>query len=172
MVLMDETVETDYGQFDIVWGEDGAFVGDWDVSFAGHVNGLVGAANPCGVYVNLSSRGGAPVRIVLEDAAPELPEERYEDVVEVSVIIPPGAVATWQSWAGESQGALAGLSPGSYRLRVSAHGRAAARRIGREDGATDEYLLQFWAAEPASDAVVRVGSADAEFWHREIGGRR
>jgi hypothetical protein len=49
--LFEGLVETDYGQFDLVWSNEGAFDGDWERSFAGHTNGLVGSANPDGVYV-------------------------------------------------------------------------------------------------------------------------
>jgi hypothetical protein len=36
----------------------------------------------------------------------------------------------------------------------------------------DAYLLQLWPAASAPDAILRVGSQDAEYWHREWGGRR
>lgn len=64
-VLLDQVIQTDYGQYDLVWGEDGFFDGDFDRSYQGQINGLVGAANPQGVHVNLARRsGGSPVRIV------------------------------------------------------------------------------------------------------------
>jgi hypothetical protein len=55
---MDQTVDTDYGQFDLVWTEAGGFDGNFDRFFAGQVNGLVGASDPDGVYVNLARRSG------------------------------------------------------------------------------------------------------------------
>ena len=65
-VLLDGVIDTDYGQFDLVWGDDYGFDGDVDRFFAGQVNGLVGAASGQGLYVNLARRsGGSPVRIVL-----------------------------------------------------------------------------------------------------------
>ena len=41
-LLLDQVVGTDYGQFDLVWTQDGGFDGDFDRVFAGQVNGLVG----------------------------------------------------------------------------------------------------------------------------------
>jgi hypothetical protein len=169
--LLDEVIETDYGQFDLAWDPEGGFDGDFDRVFDGQVNGLVGAAHPSGVYVNLARRsGGSPVRIVLHDSTPA-EDASYQDVVEVSVVVPPDAEVGWMSWAGEGSGLL-DLPPGSYRLRVSARDRDAGREGEFEEGTVDAYLLELWPAPAASDAAVRVGSKDAEYWHRELGGRR
>jgi len=66
-VLFDGLVETDYGQFDLIWAPDGiGFDGDFDKFFDGQTNGLVGAANHEGVYFCLARRsGGSHVRIEL-----------------------------------------------------------------------------------------------------------
>jgi hypothetical protein len=128
-VLLDGNVETDYGQFDLVWSDSVGFDGNFDRFFNGQVNGLVGAADPSGVYLNLARRsGGSRVRMVLVDAAPPLPPPHYEDVVEVSVTVPGGGDIRWLSWAGESSGNVEGVAPGTYRMRVSAHGGCRARR--------------------------------------------
>jgi hypothetical protein len=170
---MDQVVETDYGQFDLVWGMGGGFDGEVDRFFAGQVNGLVGASDAGGVYLHFARRsGGSPVRIVLSDTAPGEPDASWEDVVEVSTVVRPGAEAGWSSWAGEGGGELVGLLPGTYRLRVSARGRDAGRDGEFADGLVDAYLLQLWPASAAPDAILRVGSRDAEYWHREWGGRR
>lgn len=174
-VLLDDVIRTDYGQFDLLWTDDATgFEGDWDAVFAGQANGLVGAADASGVYLNLARRsGGSRVRIVLSSGEPEQPEERYEDVVEVSTAVPPEGRPRWMSWGCEMQGDIRGLSPGSYRLRVSAHGRDAGRAGELADGVVDEYLIELWPAPAAPDAVVvRTGSADASYWHKEVGGRR
>jgi hypothetical protein len=172
-VLLDVNVETDYGQFDLVWSDAVGFDGNFDHFFNRQVNGLVGAADPSGVYVNLARRsGGSRVRIVLVDVASPLPPPYYEDVVEVSVIVPSGVDVRWLSWAGESSGTVEGLPPGSYRMRVSAHGRDAGHDGEFTEGVVDEYLLEFWAAEAAADEVLRVGSENAKYWHGAVGGRR
>jgi hypothetical protein len=171
-VLLDDVIRTDYGQFDLGWSQDAGFDGNWDRFFNGQVNGLVGAADPGGVYINLARTiGGSRVRIVLLDGAPPPPPPYYEDVVEVSATIPDGAKAGWMAWGGMGAGELPGLAPGTYRMRVSAHGRDAARHELGED-VVDEYLLELWPSTTAPDAILRVGSRDARYWHREIGGRR
>ncbi|TCC39738.1 hypothetical protein [Kribbella sindirgiensis] len=171
-VLLDDVVETDYGQFDLVWGGGFGFDGDADRFFAGQVNGLVGAAHGDGVYMHFGRRsGGSPVRIVLADVAPGVPEESWEDVVEVSIDVRSEDVG-WTSWGGESGGDLDGVAAGSYRLRVSARGRDIARDREFADGLFDAYLLELWPAPAEPDAILRIGSEDARYWHREWGSRR
>ncbi|GGL13159.1 hypothetical protein [Mangrovihabitans endophyticus] len=172
-LLFDGVVRTDYGQFDLVWGEGAGFDGDFDRFFANQVNGLVGAAAPGGLYLHFARRsGGSRLTIRRTDAAPPLPAPRYEDIVEVSVVIPAGARVGWTSWAGETSGQLDGLPGGSYRVRVSAHGRDAGHAGEFADGIVDEYLVEMWPAPVGEDAIVRTGSSDAEYWHRDVGGRR
>jgi hypothetical protein len=172
-VLLDDIIRTDYGQFDIGWSEGAGFDGNWDRFFNGQVNGLVGAADPGGVYISLGRRsGGSRIRIVLLDGEPPPPPPYYDDVVEVSATIPDGAKAGWQAWAGMGSGELPGLAPGTYRMRVSAHGRDAGHQNELAEDVVDEYLVELWPSSNADDAILRVGSQDAQYWHREIGGRR
>lgn len=173
VTLLDQIIETDYGQFDLVWTEDGGFDGGVDHFFAGQSNGLVGAAHPCGVYICLARRsGGSPVRIVLHEVEPALPGDEFEDVVEVSTTVPPGPEPAWSSWAGESSGPLAAIAPGTYRVRVSAQGRDAGADGEFADGPVDAYLIELWPAPVAPDEILRTGSENARYWHSEWGGRR
>lgn len=170
--LLDDVVQTDYGQFDLVWGEDYGFDGNFDRYFDGQTNGLVGAADPDDLYINLARRsGGSPVRIILRDSEPR-DEAAYQDVIEVSVEIPPGATVQWMSWAYESHGVLDGLPAGVYRVRVSARDRDAGRNGELAPGPVDAYLIELWQSPKAPDAIIRIGSEDARYWHREIGSRR
>jgi hypothetical protein len=172
-VLMDELVQTDYGQFDLVWTEGGGFDGDPDRFFDGQSNGLVGAADPNGVYVVLARRsGGSPVRVVLHDVAPDLPGPDYDDIVEVSTTVPEDGEPQWMSWAGETGGDLPGLAPGSYRLRVSARGRDAGADDEFAEEPVDAYLIELWPAAVAPDAILLVTSQNAAYWHATWGGRR
>ena len=171
-IVLDRLVQTDYGQFDIGWGEEFGFDGHFERFFDGQVNGLVGAAHPSGVYLHLARRsGGSPLRIDLLDSRPDPPSESWEDVVEVSVRVPDDAAPRWSTWAGETGGALA-IPPGDYRLRVSACGRDAGHDGEFAAELVDRYVLEFWRASMEPDSIVKVGSADAAYWHAEIGGRR
>lgn len=171
-VLLERVIETDYGQFDLLWGDDHGFDGDFDRNFAGQVNGLVGAASGQRLYINLARRsGGSPVRIVLLDDAPAPGGDHWEDVVEVSITVPLGVKPRWSTWAGEDSGPL-DLPPGNYRVRTSARGRDAGRDGEFADGPVDSYLLEIWPAPAQPDSIIQSTSADAEHWHREVGGRR
>ena len=171
-LLADEVIDTDYGQLDLVWSDDGGFDGDVDRFFANQVNGLVGAADPNGVYLNLGRRsGGSQVRIALLRAEPAEPNEQWEDVVEVSLVIPSGREVRWMSWAGETSGQF-DMPAGSYRLRVSARGRDVGAADEFADDVVDHYLLEVWSASPEEDSILRVGTDNARYWHAEWGGRR
>lgn len=173
-VLLDRLIETDYGQFDLLWGDDYGFDGDFERFFAGQVNGLVGAASGHGLYLNLARRsGGSPVRIVLLDHAPApTPDaDHWEDVVEVSIMVPADVEPRWSTWAGEESGPL-DLPPGTYRVRTNARGRDAGGDGEFADGAVDFYLLEIWPAPTQPDAIILSTSAEAEYWHREVGHRR
>jgi hypothetical protein len=172
-LLLDELVRTDYGQFDLGWSPDAGFDGDVDRFFAGQVNGLVGAADVHGVYVNLARRsGGSRVRIVQRDGPPAEVEPDWEDVVEVSTTLPDGAEARWMTWAGEEGRPLADLTPGDYRVRVSANGRDAGQAGEFADRVVDEYLIELWPARCEPDAILLTTSHNARYWHSEWGGRR
>jgi hypothetical protein len=169
-VLLDQVVFTDYGQFSLEWGED-MWDGDADRFFASQENGWVAAAVADVVHVIMARRyGGSSVRVESWADEPEL-EPGWEDCVEVSLAIPTGAEARWATWAGEDGGPL-DLPEGTSRLRVSARGRDAGRGDPEDGEVVDFYLLQLWPAPTAPDAIVKVGSSDADYWNREFGGRR
>lgn len=170
-VIFDGMVQTDYGQFDLVWGDDFGFDGDFDRFFDGQVNGLAGAAAGEGLYLNLARRsGGSPVQIVRHDTEPLLRED-WEDVVEVSISVPLDAQPTWSTWAGEESGPLL-IPHGTYRVRVNARGRDAGRDGEFADEPVDWYLIELWPAPTGPDAILRTTSADATYWHSEVGSRR
>jgi hypothetical protein len=172
-VLLDEVISTDYGQFDLIWDDGAGFDGDLDRFFRGQDNGLVGAADRGEVCLNLARRsGGSPVRIVLVDTAPGKPDPSWEDVVEVSITVAEASNVRRCSWAGENVGAIDGLGAGRYRMRVSARGRDAGHAGEFAEETVDFYLAQLWLATDEPEAVLRVGSSDAVYWHEEAGSRR
>jgi hypothetical protein len=111
------------------------------------------------------------VWVTLLDGAPNDPDDQWEDVVEVSLSIPAGRGAGWMSWAGETSGSL-DVPAGSYRMRVNARGRDAGAEDEFAEDVVDHYLLELWPASVDRDAIVRVGSENARYWHAEWGGRR
>ncbi|WP_154402250.1 hypothetical protein [Ornithinimicrobium cavernae] len=134
-VIFDGLVETDYGQFDLLWGDGYGFDGNFERFFAGQLNGLAGAAADEGLYLHLARRsGGSPVQIVRHDTEPPLTDD-WEDMVEVSISVPMGAQPKWSTWAGEASGLLS-IPHGTYRVRVNARGRDA----GRDGEFADEPL--------------------------------
>jgi hypothetical protein len=156
---LDEVIETDYGQFDLLWDDGYGFDGDFDRVFARQVNGLAGAGSGQGLYLNLARRsGGSPVRIaLLEDTPPASATDGWEDIVEVAITIPHDAEPAWRTWAGQKSGPL-DIPPGSYRVRVSARGRDAGAVGEFADGPVDFYLLEHarrvMLIEPADDERV------------------
>jgi hypothetical protein len=36
----------------------------------------------------------------------------------------------------------------------------------------DRYLMELWPGPFRPDAIIRSVSADADYWHREVGNRR
>jgi hypothetical protein len=171
-VLLDDVIETDYGLFELLWNDGRGFDGRFELHFAGQVNGLVGAASGQNLYVNLARRsGGSSVRIVLLEDAPSPDPEAWEDIVEVSVVVPPNAEPVWNTRGGEHCGPL-DLPAGSYRVRTSARGRDAGQQGDFADGVVDRYLLEFWPAPEQPDAIVQSTSDDAAYWHGEVGSRR
>ncbi|MEU7871528.1 hypothetical protein [Dactylosporangium sp. NPDC049140] len=121
----------------------------------GQRNGLCGAAEP-GMLVFLAGTHSGPVRLRVEllDGAPGPAGDEWTEVVEVSYRTPDEDVvlALWEGDAIEL-----GLPGGEYRVRYSC------RDFDREE--SERYLVQFWAAPAAGDAVLRQTSAAAGYWH-------
>ncbi|WUJ68981.1 hypothetical protein OG809_28195 [Kribbella soli] len=62
------------------------------------------------------------------------------------------------------------LPVGSYRARYSATGMDEGKAVDvvpEDEPVVDRYLLQFWPAEAAPDAVIKQTSAVATRWHEE-----
>lgn len=157
-------VHVHYGQI-YVHSEGGEpFEGDLTACFAGQRNGLCGAAVP-GTLFLLTGLHTGDVGFTAEVHESEPPDAGGEDVVEASFRA--AGPARLVTWGGEDWWDLE-LAPGDYRVRYSGTGMDAAREQDtRVDGEPqrDRYLLQFWPAPPAPDAIVRQHSAAAAYWH-------
>lgn len=149
-------VHVHYGQL-YVHSEGGEpFEGDLSACFAGQRNGLCGAA-VAGTLFLLTGLHTGEVGFTAEVHETEPPDAGGEDVVEASFRAEGRSKLV--TWGGEDWWDLE-LAPGDYRVRYS----------GTEMDAGDEsernsYLLQFWPAPPAPDAVVRQRSSAAAYWH-------
>jgi len=162
-VLFDGEVPVHYG-FVYLEPGDGSDV-ELLTARGGQANGLCGARYPGHLLmVTGLHTGPAPLRVELHHERPPL-DEQWEDVVEVPVTLT--SEECWLTafdWAQQ----VPTPAPGDYRARWSATGmdQAPDTRIGDEP-ALDRYLLQLWPAPVAPDAVVRLGSENAAYWHRE-----
>ena len=167
-VLLDDVIYTDYGQFDIVYSDDGGFDGDADPYFTGQANGWVGAASLDGIYVVLGRRsGGSRLRIILVDHQP-VTDSTWEDVVESRQRCLQPA-----SWAGcHGPVSREARSPASRGVPAARQREGPGRRCRHElaDQVLDEYLLEFWRASPGPDTVIKTTSEDAELLERDLGG--
>jgi hypothetical protein len=120
---------------------------------------LCGAAVPGLLFLTTGLHTGhTRVTVEVLDAPAPMGDE-WEDVVEAS-FRPATAKVVLVQWAGEANWALP-LAPIEYRVRYSATGMDQARErdtlLAREP-LLDRYLLQFWPASPAPDAVIREDS--------------
>ena len=153
-----------YGQAYVLCGD--CEVPDLEDAFRGQTNGLCGAAAPGALFLLVGLHTGTVGFVVqVLDAVPEAGQS-WEDVVEVSFLVPDSPVALYE-W-GETAGYSLPLSPGSYRARYCARGMDAGHRqdtVLQDEDVVDEHLLQVWPAVPGGDQVIRETSEIARYWH-------
>lgn len=164
-LLFDDELHVHYRQFSVESREH-MLDGLPNEARGGQVNGLCGAALPGLLFLTTGLHtGNVKLTIELLDAPAPVGEE-WEDVVEVS-FRPETETVTLLQWAGERAWPLA-LEPIDYRVRYCAAGMDQAQEHDtRMDGEPllDRYLLQFWPAPAAHDAVLRQTSACADYWN-------
>lgn len=128
-------------------------------------NGLCGAALPGGLWLMTGLHlGEVGLRIELHPAAPAL-GDGWDEIVEAAFAPVPGLMLSETFIRHDG---LASLDPVPHRVRYCATGMDAGRAVGvrdEDDPAVDRYLLQFWPAAPAPDAVLRQTSEIARYWH-------
>ncbi|MEZ0492125.1 hypothetical protein AB2L28_07725 [Kineococcus sp. TBRC 1896] len=163
-VLFDDQVPVHYG-FINLQPDDAEVELDHTSSRGGQANGLCGATFPGQLHmVTGLHTGPVALRLELHPAQPPVPVQ-WEDVVEVPFTATTGSY--WLSafdWWHEI-----GILPDTYRVRWCANGMDQAHDRTRMDGepTLDQYLLQLWPAPSTPDAVIRLGSQSAAYWHRE-----
>ena len=164
-IVFDREIHVHYGQFYVESRTDDFFEGLTE-SLGGQTNGLCGVAVPGLLFLTTGLHTGhTRVTVEVLDAPAPIGDE-WEDVVEASFQPATARVALVQ-WAGEATWPLP-LVPLEYRVRYSAIGmdRARGRTLLAGEQLLDRYLLQFWPAPPASDAVIRETSQSAAYLMR------
>jgi hypothetical protein len=163
--VFDQEIHLHYGQFYLESRTEDVFEGLTE-SRGGQANGLCGAAVPGLLFLTTGLHTGhTRVTVEVVDAPPLIGDE-WEDVVEASFRPATGKVALVQ-WAGAASWPLP-LPPIDYRVRYSATGMDQARErdtLLAGEPLLDRYLLQFWPAPLAPDAVIRETSQCAAYWN-------
>ncbi|TCC16213.1 hypothetical protein [Kribbella speibonae] len=159
--LMSGPASVHYGQ---LYVQSGGRDPELPESFAGHQNGLCGAAVEGTLFlVTGLHTGDVGFGVELYDDAPPI-DDSWEEIVEAS-FRPLGETF------------LTGFDSGywplelelvDYRARYCGWGMDAGHQAAPpEDGEppVDRYLLQLWPAPPEPDRVIRQTSAQAAYWH-------
>ncbi|MGW0522043.1 hypothetical protein [Crossiella sp. NPDC003009] len=144
-VLFDADVSVHYGQLYLV-NRDSPVGLDLGEHFRGQANGLCGAAVPESLFLITDRHTGTvALRIELHEQEPPVAAD-WAEVVEAAGTLT-GEQPVLSEWGGRWYPLE--LPPGEYRVRYC--------------GGQDRYLLQFWSAAPAPDAVLRV--TKGAYWH-------
>lgn len=128
-------------------------------AFNGQQNGLIGALEPGVLTLNTALHTGeVHLSAWQADVEPAMPHEAWQEVVEVSLVVPAGAELHVENLDAEFWEAL-DLVPGIYRVRVAA-GRYGLATEGEDRDAygdpVERYALMFWPdTEWRPDAVLR-----------------
>ena len=167
--LFGDVLWVHYGQAYVEPRLDPPMSGDLDGAFRGQVNGMLGAARPGELFLLTSLHTGEVGMTVSLASGPPADDHDWEDVVEVSLRVPPGGVDLFE-WAGEATHPL-DIPPGDYRVRYRARGMDAAAAVDtlEEDQApVDHYELVLWTAPLGRDAVVKQTSSTARQFHESL----
>src|SRR5215831_12189546 len=112
--VLSGNIRVAYSQAYVDSGSDGPPL--METAFAGHDNGLCGAAVPGTLFLSVGREWG-PVGFTVEvhDETPRFGAD-WEDIVEVS-FAPATAEVRLVEWGGAAIHPLAGLQPGDWRVR-------------------------------------------------------
>uniref|UniRef100_UPI003F497335 hypothetical protein n=1 Tax=Saccharothrix espanaensis TaxID=103731 RepID=UPI003F497335 len=121
---------------------------------AAWTNGLVACEPGVAVVLTGIHTGPVDVEVDLHDHAPPLYTEPWDNVVEVSLTAPRGAVVAGGIMSRGTEGlpVLTHAGPGTYRLRVHVTGRDRAVDLSPVEP-VESYRLTLWPAPPAGDVV-------------------
>lgn len=134
-------------------------------AFAHQRNGLCGAAVPGGLFLTTGLQSGYVKLLVQVHHATPPVDESWDEVVEAGWLLNSGPVVL-EDWNATKVCEIP-LEMGSYRVRYSAR-RFGEAVEGGEEGKQkpiESYLLAFWPAPYAEDAVLRQTSEQAGYWN-------
>lgn len=120
---------------------------------------IQGERQESGLTVPLVSTGvyAGPIDLTVEvlDARPDATSPEWEDIHELSLMIPEGQVYfdRPESFERKDVGAIVGDEKGSYRARLHASGRDAAYD-GVVESPAERHLVQFWKEPPSPVSVL------------------
>jgi hypothetical protein len=136
-----------------------------DQCFGGQRNGLCGAAVRGFLFLTTGLHTGeVGFTVELHEQPPPI-DDGWEEIVEASFRTT-GDVGL-AGWGGQQSWPL-DMPDGDYRVRYCATGMDEGHdqdTRSDEDPETDRYLLQFWPAPPAPDAVLKQTSEMAAYWN-------
>lgn len=105
---------------------------------------------------------GGPIHLTIEvlDREPDTVNPGWEDVADVSLVIPEGKVYFNQPTGADTHdvGSMSAAEAGSYRARLHAVGRDLDYDIVVEES-KERHLVQFWRAPPANTIVLANASS-------------
>jgi len=133
--VLSGTIKVAYSQAYVDSGGDGPPL--METAFAGHGNGLCGAAAPGRLFLIVGREWG-PVGFTVEVHDETPPFGDWEDIVEVS-FVPATADVRLVEWGGAAVHPLDGLQPGDSRVRYCARGMDIPE--GPIDETQGDYLL-------------------------------
>ncbi|MFF5257164.1 hypothetical protein ACFY4K_34815 [Streptomyces leeuwenhoekii] len=120
-------------------------------------NGLVAPMDRGAFILTGINAGYVRVETRVLTARPDVEENDWEEIVEVSVHAPAGDLKVESLELGPESGSVCSLSPSGpnwYRLRVHARGR----EIFRDKASirpVEDYLLVVWQASPTGATILR-----------------
>ena len=113
--------------------------------------------NPLMVPLVSTGVHSGPIELTVEllGARPEVPASGWEDIHEVSLMLPAGRAYfnPPTGWEMKDVGTIMGDEKGSYRARLHATGRDAAFDLVVESP-VERHLVQFWKEQPSPVSVL------------------
>ena len=153
-----------------MWSQRTATSQTWRSPLAGNRTGSAAQLRLDGCFLSPGLHTGqVHVTVELLAAAPPA-DPSWEEVVECSFSQQANSLLL-REWGQEAQYPLC-IPQGTYRVRYSARSMLGDWQLTDGDGPMQSYLLQFWAAPPNADLVIKVTGECAKYWHGEVSRQR